>query len=147
VVFCISFMYFFLMFFNYFLKQLLAYMPSLGGPAHNAQRPEYREAKREVYHLVIERLLRSIRTTNEAGGFLATRVIFHFFNVFFNVFIPHFVSHRQDRKSQTFSCLLLASSSTTILRARGCAEFTTTKMPSFPAVNAGCYSTQICIVF
>jgi hypothetical protein len=49
-------------------------MPHLGGSAKNAKKPKYKEAKRETYQLVLERLMKSLKECNNNGGFYATRV-------------------------------------------------------------------------
>jgi hypothetical protein len=79
---CILIMCFYWMFF----MQLLAYMPSLGGSSYNRKKKGYTTAKREVYHIVLAQLMRSISETQGRGGFYATRVLNTFFNTFFCIF-------------------------------------------------------------
>jgi hypothetical protein len=54
--------------------ELIMYFPDLGGSKKNRSRVGYSEAKRELYHSVIRRVLRSVQQTHLQGGFTATRV-------------------------------------------------------------------------
>jgi hypothetical protein len=65
-------------------------MPHLGGSSKNKKKDGYRKAKREVYHAVLERLFDSVKKSQEAGGFTATRVVY--LTHFLLQFLLHFIS-------------------------------------------------------
>lgn len=57
-----------------FCMQLVMYMPELGGGKKNKSRVGYSEAKRELYHQVLRRVLGSLQKAHNQGGFYVTRV-------------------------------------------------------------------------